>query len=315
MKTKSPPESAGNGDAEPAFTHSRLSWSDFYTVLAVAQHGSVARATQALAMSHVTLLRKLDAIESRLKAKLFERVRGRYTPTAAGDELIAAASAMAPLARTAELRVLGQDLRPSGLVRVTAASIVVEQLLAPVLGQFATAFPEVVIELSTSREHTSLVRREADVAIRVSDHAPDWLVGRQLGLVDFAIYSLRRPALEPALRRPDELAPQRRWISFEREARELKFDRWLAAHVPDASVVLRVDGFSHALSMVRAGLGMALLPTFLAKRCPDLQALSAPIAELRTPLWLLTHQELRHTMRIKVLMQAVGPALANALRH
>ena len=94
-------------------------------------------------MSHVTLLRKLDAIETRLKAKLFERVRGRYTATAAGEELIAAAASMEPLARGAEMRVLGQDLRPSGLVRVTAASIVVDQLLPSVLSQFSAAFPDV----------------------------------------------------------------------------------------------------------------------------------------------------------------------------
>lgn len=291
-----------------------LAWTDFQTVLAIAQCGSVAKACETLAMSHVTLLRKLDAIETRLKARLFERVHGRYTATAAGEELIAAASSMEPLARSAEMRVLGHDLRPSGLVRVTAAGIVVDQLLPSVLSQFAAAFPEVVIELATSREHASLARREADVAIRVSDQVPDWLVGRKLGDIDFCIYGLRRKAFKPAPRSVEDLVAQRRWISFEREARELKFDRWLDANVPETSVVLRVDGFSAALAMVRGGLGMSLLPTFLERTCPELQALSAPIKALRTPLWLLTHQELRQTMRIKVLMQAFGPALANAVR-
>ncbi len=300
--------------ADSAGMRSLLGWSDFQTILAIAQCGSVAKATQNLAMSHVTLLRKLDAIETRLNAKLFERVRGRYTPTAAGEELVAAASSMEPLARGAEMRVLGQDLRPSGLVRVTTASIVVDQLLPAVLSQFASAFPEVVIELVTSREHVSLARREADVAIRVSDHVPDWLVGRKLGEVDFCVYGLARKGLKPVVRKVEDLAAQQRWISFEREARELKFDRWLDAHVPDASVVLRVDGFSAALAMVRAGLGMTLLPSFLERTCPELVALSGPITALRTPLWLLTHQELRRTMRVKVLMQAFGPALANAIR-
>ena len=72
---------------------------------------------------------------------------------------------------------------------------------------------------------------------------------------------------------------------------------------------------SAALAMVRAGLGMCLLPTFLERTCPELQPLSKPIKALRTPMWLLTHQELRQTMRIKVLMQAFGPALANAIRE
>lgn len=291
-----------------------LGWTDFQTILAIAQHGGMAAAAESLALSHVTLLRKLDAIETRLKARLFDRLRGRYTPTSAGDELVQAAEAMAPLARDAELRVLGQDLKPSGHVRVTAAGIVVNHLLPPVLKQFATSFPAVTLEFLTSRDHLSLARREADVALRVADAVPDWLVGRQIAHLDFKVYGVKQAGLRPSLHRVDELVTQKRWISFERDARDLKFDRWLDEHVPNAAVVLRVDGFDSALAMLRAGLGMALLPSFLEKTCPELQPLTDPIAELRTPLWLITHKELRHTMRIKVLMQAVGPALAHAVR-
>lgn len=290
-----------------------LAWTDFDTVLAIAREGSVARATDVLALSHVTLLRKLDAIESRLKARLFDRVRGRYTPTAAGEAVIEAASAMAPLARAAEMRVLGQDLRPSGHVRVAVVGIVIDHLLPPVLSQFATAFPQVTLELVASRDHVSLARREADVAIRITDAVPDWLIGRKLGQVRFAVYTLRRPALRTTRRPLKTLVAERRWIGFEQYARDLKFDRWLDEQVPESSVVLRVDGFGHALTMLRAGLGIALLPTFLEATCPELQPLCEPIAELDTPLWVLTHRELRDTMRIKVLMQAIGPALAGVL--
>jgi DNA-binding transcriptional LysR family regulator len=292
---------------------SLLTWTDFEIVLAVARCGSVAKATSTLALSHVTLLRKLDAIETRLKARLFDRTRGRYTTTSAGEAVVAAADAMAPLAREAELRVLGQDLRPSGQVRVAVAGIVIDHLLPPVLVQFASAFPDVTLELVASRDHASLARREADVALRVSDQVPDWLIGRQLGAVDFRVYGLRRTGIRAPRRNVAALLPERRWVGFERHARDLKFDRWIDAQVPESSVVLRVDGFSHALTMVRAGLGIALLPTFLERTCPELQPLTDPIAELRTPLWVLTHPELRHTTRIKVLMQAIGPALSGAL--
>lgn len=290
-----------------------LAWTDFEIVLAVARCGSVARATTALAMSHVTLLRKLDSIEARLKARLFERARGRYTPTAAGEAVIEAAAAMAPLARGAELRVLGQDLRPSGHVRVAVAGVVLDHLLPPVLSQFAAAFPDVTLELVASRDHASLARREADVAIRISDSVPEWLIGRRLGEVAFRVYALRRPGIRVARRGMAALLSDRRWIGFEQFARELKFDRWLESQVPDDAVAMRVDGFGHALTMVRAGLGIAMLPTFLERTCPELQPLTDPIAELTTPLWVLTHRELRHTMRIKVLMQAIGPALSRVL--
>lgn len=314
MKTSTSPRTKPAVDALPSPMRMRLAWSDFHLVLTIARHGGLAKASQALAVTHATLLRKLAVVETRLATRLFDRERGHYTLTAAGDEVAQAASAFEPLARSAEMRVLGQDLKPSGPVRVATASIVIDHLLPPVLAQFATAFPEVEIELAASRDHVSLARREADVAIRIADHVPDWLVGRSLGELKFKVYTRKRPGLRTPLRAPEELFEQRRWIGFERDVRDLKFDRWLATQVPDQSVVLRVDGFSHALTMVRAGLGMALLPSFVEGSNHDLQPMTAAIDELNTPLWLITHKELRHAMRIKVFMQAFAPALTHALR-
>ncbi len=303
-------------DAIPpvALTRSRLDWGDFQIILTVARIGQLSKAAEALAMAHVTLLRKLASIESRLKARLFDRSRGHYSPTSAGDELIKAAQAMAPVARDAEMKVLGQDLRPSGHVRITAAGIVVSYLLPSVLGQFTASFPDVTLEFLTSRNHLSLSRREADVALRVSDKVPDWLVGRKLADLDFKIYGLRRKGLKPSIQTFEVLAQQKRWVAFESDARDLKFDRWLQDNVPDASVLVRVDSFEHALAMLRGGIGIALLPAFLEQVCPELMPLTEAIPELRTPLWLITHKELRNAMRIKVVMQAIGPALAHAIK-
>jgi DNA-binding transcriptional LysR family regulator len=293
-----------------------LPWSDFHVVLTIARTGSVAKATTVLGMSHATLLRKLDQIETRLQARLFDRVRGRYTLTAAGHELDQAARAMEPVATAAESRARGQDLRPSGEVRLSASSIIAAHLLPPVLAQFGSAFPEVRIELSTSREHVNLRRREADVALRIADLVPDWLVGRELATLRFKAYARRRARAAPAALRPlDDVVLEPRWIAFEREAHDQKFDRWLNMRVNDAQVVLRVDNFTHAAAMARAGLGIALLPAFVEHSLPDLQPLTRPIAELDTPLWLVTHPELRNTARVQVMMRAFGPALANALRR
>lgn len=290
----------------------RTPWTDFQLVLVIARERSVARACVQLGMTHSTLLRKLDQIETRLKTRLFERLRGHYTLTAAGHEIEQAALAFEPVAYAAESKALGQDLRPSGEVRISAASIVIDHLLPQVLMQFASAFPEVQIELDATREHANLRRREADIALRISDQVPEWLVGRRLGDLEFKIFGLRRPGVQRRLRAVSELVDERRWIGFERDARDLKFDRWLAIAVPESSVVLRVDGFGRALGMVRAGLGIALLPAFLEGVLPELEALTPPIAEMQTPLWIITHPDLVNAARIQVLMRAMGPALANA---
>ena len=313
METEDADVVTRNADLQTVLTRTRLSWSDFQLLLAVAQIGQLSKVADVLAMSHATLLRKLAAIETRLQARLFDRLRGRYTPTQAGDELIQAALGMAPFAQQAEMRVLGQDLRPSGHVRITAAGIIVSHLLPPALARFTKAFPEVTLEFQTTRNHLSLARREAEVALRVSDKVPDWLIGRKLATLNFKVYGLRQAGVNPHPRPFRTLARQGPWVSFESDARDLKFDRWLQDNVPESSVALRVDSFEHALSMLRAGLGIALLPAFLERSCPELQPLTEPIAALRTPLWLITHKELRNAMRIKVVMQTLGPALALAI--
>lgn len=309
--------SVGSAQADAAGTASRraqLAWSDFHIVLHIARLGSIAKACTVLDTTHSTLLRKLDAIETRLKVRLFERAHGRYTLTPAGHEVEQVARVFEPLALVAETRVRGQDMRPMGDVRVAAASVVADYLLPGVLVQFRSAFPDVRIELITSREHVSLSQREADVAIRVADQVPDWLVGRNLTVLHFKVYGWRRSATRGRQRSLAGLLEQRRWIGFERDARELKFDRWLTNNVPDSSVVLRVENFSHALKMVQAGLGIALLPAFLEQEFPQLLPLTGVIEELSTPLWLLTHPELKSTMRIKVLLRAFGPALAHVVQ-
>jgi len=115
--------------------HPRMPWTDFHLVRMIARERSVAKACKALGMTHSTLLRKLDQIETRLQARLFERLRGRYTLTPAGQEIDQAARLFEPVAQAAETRVLGHDLLPSGEVRVTVSSIVLHHLLPPLLAQ------------------------------------------------------------------------------------------------------------------------------------------------------------------------------------
>jgi DNA-binding transcriptional LysR family regulator len=313
MQTNSGAEAPASGQVGPDRPRLHLDWSDFRIVLAISRHGSVAKAYPHLGMTHSTLLRKLDLIETRLKTRLFDRGRLHYTLTAAGHEIERAARSFEQIALGAETRASGLDLRPSGEVRVSVSPIVIDHLLPGVLAQFGSAFPDVQIELIGSREHVNLRRREADIAIRIADTVPDWLAGRKLATVRFKIYGRRLARGTVSLRSVEELADERRWIGFEHDSQHLKFDRWLNGRVPADRFVLRVDNFSHAATMVQAGIGIALLPSFVEASLPGLRPLTPSIVDLETPLWLITHPELRNAARIQVLLRAVGPALANAV--
>ena len=103
------------------------------------------------------------------------------------------------------------------------------------------------------------------------------------------------------------------WIAFERDGSN-RFGRWMREHLPPGQVRLRVDIFNTLVAMLHTGLGVGVLPTFVAASEPGLVAVSDPIAELETPLWILTHPDLRRTARIQAFMQTVGDALAQRLK-
>jgi len=272
------------------------------------------------------VLRRLDALETELGSRLFERQRGGYQPTEAGAALLAQARHMAARADEIERRVLGRDRELTGALRVTTAFVVMEHLLPQPLADFARAYPGIEVEVIenaflvdlASRQggsDQSWSRREADVAVRLSENVAEHLVGRQLGLTQCRVYALRgAPDLPQQVTPLAELTRQAPWVAFERDASSRIYDRWLRAHLAQARVRARVDIFNAKAALLRTGLGVGVLPTFMEAKHPELVAVSEPIPELAQPIWILTHPDLRETARVRAFMQFVGDALSARLR-
>lgn len=293
---------------------SKLDWDDLRVALAVADAGSLAGAARALKVNHTTALRRLDALERRLNTRLFERQRGGYLPTEAGELLAQEARAIAPRVDDIERRLLGRDLRPQGNVRLTTAFVVMAYLLPQPLAAFARANPGIEVEVAESGALLDLSRRQADVALRLSHQVPEHWVGRQLGVVQYRVYARRGaaglPQRKTALSTLLQNAP---WISFERDASANSFGRWMREHIPAQQVRTRCDMFNSLAAMLRTGLGVGVLPTFVQAGEPELIPVSAKIEALATPLWLLTHPDLRRTTRIQTFMREIGDAVAAQL--
>jgi DNA-binding transcriptional LysR family regulator len=299
----------------------KLDWDDLRYVLAVARTGSLAGAARELAVRHSTMLRRIDAIEEKLQTRLFERLRNGYVITEAGEVLRQTAEQCEPLFAEAERRIVGGDTRLTGSLQVSTGFVIAQHLLPPTLAPFRNEYPDIEVEIQTAREQVDLARRDADVAIRFAARVPEYLVGRKLGNIRFRIYAwndapfLQLPNKKPVIQTIEHLVSAYPWICMGRDARERPYDRWMHKHVPDSSVVMRADHFPTSLALLREGLGVALLPEFMADGMKDLVALSAPIEELQSPLWILTHPDLRNTARVRAFMQVVGTALENLLRN
>ena len=302
-----------------------LDWSDLRYALAIGQGGSLAAAARTLAVNHTTVLRRLDALEARLGARLFERQRTGYTPTEAGAVVLEQARRMADQADEIERHVMGRDRELTGQLRLTTAFVVMEHLLPDPLASFARAYPGIEVEVMENAFLVDLARRsaepsltwtqrEADVALRLSAHVAEHLVGRSLGTAQCCVFALRgAPDLPQAITPLATLVKEAPWVAFEQDTQARVYDRWMRQHLASSAVRVRVDIFNAVAAMLRTGIGVGILPSFMQQRHPELMPVSDPIPELDVPVWLLTHPVLRDTARVRVFMQHVGDQIAERL--
>ena len=304
-----------------------LDWSDLKHALAVAEAGSLAGAARQLGVNHTTVLRRLDALEASLGTRLFDRKRSGYQPTDAGQAVVAHARHMADRVDEIERQVLGRDRELTGVLRVTTAFVIMEHLLPTPLADFALVYPGIEVEvtenaflvdLSRQRPEVvghSLAHREADVALRLSGQVAEHLVGRNLGMTQCRVYARRgAPGLPQSVQPLQALVRDAPWVAFEKDQQDRIYDRWMRSQMEKSRVRVRVDIFNATAAMLRTGIGVGLLPTFMEASNPDLVPVSDPIPELAAPIWMLTHPDLRQTARVRAFMQHVGDALTEQLR-
>lgn len=286
---------------------SHLAWSDFETVLAVANAGSLSGASRALGVSHATVFRRLGDIEQRLGVILFERSRTGYRPTLAGEELADTGRIMDEAALAAERKVAGRDLEPSGEIWTTTTDSLLMGLLAPLFTQFRDKYPGILLDVAVSNQLFNLTRREADVAIRPSNRPPENLIGRPLTTIGQAVYAHRSFGLTPGA--PIDTLASQPWIGAGPRLQDSAVDQWMENNGLKQACVYRVDTLVSIFSAIRSRMGLAVLPCYLADEDPDIIQLTDPIPELEYGLWFLMHPDLRGVVRIHALMDFLTEAV------
>jgi DNA-binding transcriptional LysR family regulator len=248
----------------------------------------------------------MSAFEAALGVRLFERLPTGYVLTATGEELAAAAREMDATVAAVERRVIGRDRALSGTIRVATADTLALSILPGALASFRALHPEVDIELTTSTAMVSLSKRDADLAVRPTDQPPETLVGRRIADIAFAPYA--SPAYlgrTPARR---DLA-RHTWIAPDDSLAGTVVARWMRAHVEGARVALRADTYTCLREAAVAGVGVAALPCYLGDVHPGLTRVRGVLTGLRTQLWILVHEDLRATARIRALSEHLSAAL------
>jgi DNA-binding transcriptional LysR family regulator len=280
-------------------------WDDLRFVLAIAREGGLSGAARVLGVKHSTVFRRLGAFEQRLGVRLFERFRDGYSPTLAGEAAAKVAARLAEEVLSLERQLSGQDLRPSGTVRLTTTDTIGEMLTRH-LSTLRAKHPEIGLEVSISNVMANLTRREADIAIRPTPAPPELLIGRRIASVAHAVYGSGKYL---ARYRHEDLAAHD-WIGLDDSLAHTVIGRWLRENIPKARVAYRVDALPALRDAALAGIGLAMLPCYLGDSAAGLhRAVKRTLSEPRSALWLLTHSDLKRTARVRAVMDFLAAAL------
>jgi DNA-binding transcriptional LysR family regulator len=276
-----------------------MEWGDLNVILAIGRAGSLAGAARTLELNHSTVFRRLNDIEQRLGVRLFERLPQGYVLTEAGEAAMRSAERIESEVHELTRDLNGRDLRLQGTVRITAPEGISIRLLAPLLAQFGKTHPYIRIELIVTGHTLQLAQREADLAVRVTAKPPDTSIGKRICEFRFAAY-----ATPEYIKSVEGVTPDAyQWLMTE-DSRD-----WFAASVwkkflpPEIQIKFMSNSTLAVVNMVREGLGVAVLPCFLGDNESGLVRMLEPRDDMSLDLWLLIHPDLRHTARVKVLMQ------------
>lgn len=273
----------------------QISPADLEVVLALARAGTLATAGERLSVDASTVFRSLQRIERGLGRPLFERTRSGYLPTELASQLAAHAEQLESALEAARGCVESAPAQISGSVRITTTDTILHGLIAPALKSLEARHSLLSYELHTGNELASLTRRDADIAVRATRRPPQHLVGKRVGPIRVALYAAAKGGVRTFA---DVQAGKADWIAPDDALPEHPSVLWRRRHMPKVTPRYRVNSILSVLELVALGLGVGILPLFLASGRRDVVALTDPLDDAETDLWLLTHPESRHLRRV-----------------
>lgn len=287
-----------------------IDWSLYRSFLAVMREGSLSGAARALGMTQPSIGRHIHALETVLDVRLFTRAQDGLRPTPTALELLPAAQSMAAAVQQAERVVAGAEKEERGVVRLAASLIVGIEVLPALLAAYRERHPLITIELAVSNRMENLLRREADIAVRMVRPTQKALYAKSLGKVAIGFYAHQSYVRSRGL--PNSLAElsQHDLIGYDQDVVMQQLVRQFGLDLPRGDLSFRADNDLAQLAALRAGLGIGGCQTGIARRDPALVPVLADQLRLRLDMWLVTHPDLRSNRRVMGLFKFLAGELA-----
>jgi DNA-binding transcriptional LysR family regulator len=292
-------------------TQSDIGWELYRSYLSVMKEGSLSGAARAMGIAQPTVGRHIAALEKSLGVVLFTRSQLGLLPTEAAQALQPFAQAMSSSAAALLRAAEGQGAGIQGTVRVTASEVMGVEVLPPILAQLQATYPDLKIELVLSNRVQDLLKREADIAIRMTQPKQEQLIARHIGGVKLGLFAHKKYLRKRGT--PQSLADLagHALIGFDEETPFVRAARKGFPLWSRNNFAVRTDNDLAQLAMIRAGSGIGICQAALAARDPQLVHLLPGVLPMSLETWLTMHEDLRNNPRCKVTFDALLLGLQN----
>ncbi len=289
-------------------------WHLYRSLLAVIREGSLSAAARRLQLTQPTLGRHIEELEADLGKALFTRSQTGLLPTPFALNLVPFAEAMesaaAALMRTAEQGSSSSD----GTVRITASEIMGSEVLPPILSALQCAHPKLVFELVLSNRNDDLLRRDADIAVRMVRPTQAALVAQRIGDIQLGFYAHRDYLARHG--EPDTLQDLARFhvIGFDRTDQSARAMVKNKLSLDRRQFSFRSDSDIAQAAALRAGLGVGVMQAGIAARMPELVPVLRSTMVFSLDIWLVMHEDQSGNGPVRTAFDGLANALATWVR-
>jgi DNA-binding transcriptional LysR family regulator len=291
------------------------SWDVYRTFLEVARDGSLSGAARRLGLTQPTAGRHIDALEQSLGARLFIRSQRGLMPTPLALELVPHAENMTAARDALTRAASGEARQDRGTVRLTTSEVVGCEVVPAMLAPFCARYPEIVVELAASNRAQDLLRRDADIAVRMMRPRQEALIARRIGSVRIGLFAHRDYVRGRGLPTTLDEAAHHRLIGFDRD--EVSFRSLKGGPQPLVSgqFSYRSDSDLAQIAALRAGIGIGGCMLGIAARDPNLVPVLRREVMFKLEVWLVMHESSKATHRVRLLFDHLADGLARFVRQ
>lgn len=276
-------------------------WENLRCFLAVGQAGSLSAAARHLKVDHATVSRRLAALEGDLKVRLVDRLPRSCELTESGRQIFELATRMEGDAFAIERAARAGQCPVAGKVTMSVPPVLGVNFFAQQLLPFRRQHPNIQCALASQVQSVSLGRREADIAIRLYRPVEPGNVARKIGEMPFGLYA----SLDYEFA---DTPSQWGFIAYEAQFADMTHEKWLRQVADGREVVAELSDLTTQHMAARTGIGVAGLPRFMGDNDAALQRLPNDREGFMREIWLVVHDDLRHSPLLRVVIDFMAAA-------